>query len=213
MFIGKILLIGCDETLAQKIRNAFVPQFQEEVEEEQENINLNVTCMSPEQFQMNDTPVAESSPSFDLIVINQALLRTSFSALNRLFTRALGWLSTEEGSSGSGSLLVNGMLPPFENHRNDGDWVNGDAYLLLIHMRNLQDFDAALGNFEGGLLVVHPRRNPYRVPQKDLDALKFSYSDFRKHIDKLIPILSFAEMHDWLSNAMYTTRFVRSLQP
>lgn len=196
---NKVLLVGCDDTLATKIRKAFDVQFREK----EEHINFDISCMSPEQFQATTSPPS----SLDLIVINQAMLTASFITLKPLFTQAVAWLNTKYGS-----VLINGMLPAFKNYRKDEDWLNSDAYQLLIHMRSLRSFDAALGNFEGGLLVVHPRRNPYRVTQEDLDGLKFSYTDFRKHIDKVIPVLNFAELHDWFSNAMYTTRFVRSLR-
>lgn len=196
---NKVLLVGYDDTLVVKIQRAFTVQFQEVVE----HVNLEFKCLSPEQFLDYVTPAS----SFDIIIINQALLKTSYKYLKFLFTHALDCLNTGEGSS----ILINGMLPAFENHKVDAEWLNKDAYHLLIYMRTLNSFDAALGNFEGGLLVVHPRRNPYRVTPEALEELKFSYADFRKHMDKVIPVLSFAELHDWLSNPMYTKRFVRSL--
>jgi hypothetical protein len=79
-------------------------------------------------------------------------------------------------------------------------------------MRSLNNFDAALGNFEGGLLIVTPRQNPYRISQENLAQLKFSYTEFRKNVDKIIPILSFSEIHDWFTYSTYTKRFARNLQ-
>jgi hypothetical protein len=194
-----VLLVGCDDTTLTKLQAAFDPIFEEE---SQSLVALDARCVAPQQFTASTT-----SPDHDFIIINQAILRLAFADLKKLFNHALNMLHAEEGSS----VMVTGMLPVFNNTRIDADWASRDAYQLLIHMRTLVHFDAALGNFEGGLLVVHPRTNPYRFTQLELDAMDVSYDSFRKNADKFIPVLSFAEMHDWLTNPSYTKRFVRNL--
>jgi hypothetical protein len=197
---NKILLIGCDDSLEHKIRSAFLLQPHEQ--DDSMHYSLDFTCITSEQF-----TESKQLPPFHLIIINQASLKAPFQELKKLFTQALNLLSPDEASS----VLINGMLPAFENNRKNEDWVNHNAYHLIIHMRSLRNFDAALGNFEGGLLLVYPRRNPYRITQKDLDELNVSYADLRKNMDKVVPVLSFSEMHDWLSNETHTRRFVRCL--
>ena len=107
--------------------------------------------------------------------------------------------------------MINGMLPDIENYRNSNDWINGDTYKLLISMRSYQICDASLGLFENGLLLVYPRRNPYTSPIEELESLNLDYIAFRKNMDKLIPVLSFPEIHYWLTHSKSTRRFVRSL--
>lgn len=195
---NKVLLVGCDDKISLKLHNSIKQTFAEY----EDSLQIDLRCMSPEEFQSS-----HRLPAFDIIVINQALLKASYNKLKPLFIHALKSLNTEQGST----VLVNGMLPALENPRMDGDWSNQDAFQLLLLMRNINPFDAALSNFEGGLLVVLPRQNPYGMTAEAIAEIKLSYNDFRKNIDKFVPVLSFAEMHEWLSHPYHTKRFVKNL--
>ena len=195
---SKIGVIGCESAVLSKVRSSFSPIF----EEPYEILITDIHCVTQEDL-LNSV----HSSNFSLIIINQAFLKYSYATLLSTFFLALRLLSKVEGSG----VLVNGMLLPFENKKQGEEWVNGDTYHLIIKMRNLRDYDASLSNYEGGLLFVYHRRNPFFVSQTILDGLNVSYEMLRKNIDKFIPILSFSEMHDWLSNSNYTNRFVRKL--
>ena len=192
-------MVGCEDKVSAKIKSSFIQSFPEI----DPTVQLDFRCMNPEQFRKS-----QQVSFFDQIIINQALLKSSFSSLKPIFNHALKSLNREQGSC----VFVNGMLPAVENTRVDGNWLNADSYELIISMRSLNNFDAALGNFEGGLLIVTPRQNPYRISQENLAQLKFSYTEFRKNVDKIIPILSFSETHDWFTYSTYTKRFARNLQ-
>lgn len=196
---NKVLVVGCDGLLERKIQNAFKPVF----DEEKSHVSVDYRCIHTEHFIQLDPTLT----SFDLVIINQGKLKVSLAELQPLFVHSLSFI--QNGSMGN--VLINGMLPDFENHKKDIDWLGADAYQLIILMRSMRDHDAALSFYEGGLLLVHPRTNPYRILQHELTALNMTYAYFRKNMDKVVPVLSFAEMHEWLSNAAYTQRFVRSL--
>ena len=91
------------------------------------------------------------------------------------------------------------------------DWLSSDTYKILLRTRSLKNHDCCLGSFEGGLLLVQRRTNPYQVLLESMDRADLTHEFVRKNLDKILPVVSFAEMHEWLSHSQHTLRFSRPL--
>jgi hypothetical protein len=147
---------------------------------------------------------AHSRHTFDLIVVNQEVLNFDFEHLKHIVMECLPSLQTH-----TGMLVVNHMLAP--RYFIDDDIVDvnkvTDAWKLLADVRQHEYFDAALANFDNGLLIFCLRTNPYvQNAQYFLDR---SESILKQFLDRIIPILTLSEVHKWLSNSTGTTRYVR----
>lgn len=211
-FLGNVLLIGCDPGIALKLTRAF-KTLAFEIDD---GLSLRLQCLNPSDSTASfSDQISSFGILFDVVVINQALLKMTFVDLRECFGAAMDSLSQAgEGEGGGGgraggrrsSVLINGMLPDQSPHSE----VEADPYQLLLHMRSYGTCDAALGLFEEGLLLVIPRQNPYTFALEVLKKAHIRYFDYRKQMDRFIPVLSLAEMHIWLSSALGTKRYVRS---
>jgi hypothetical protein len=171
--------------------------------EPDDHLSLNLKCIDPaDSSKQIHGQINSFGFKFDLIVINQALLRLTFEQLRSFFGAAMDSVSQEPG----GSVLISGMLPHHSMHQDELD-----PFRLLLHMRSYGGCDAALSLSEGGLLLVIPRRNPYLFSVQVLESLNYDYAQYRQRMDRFIPVLSLAEVHIWLSTDTATTRYVRGV--
>lgn len=145
-----------------------------------------------------------SGQTFDVVVINQELLRFGFKDLQQVLLSCLQYLRAR-----TGMLIINHMFVSryfVEKTLSD----TGDAWKLLVAVRQYDFFDAALANFDNGLLIFCLRSNPFlQSAQFFLDRTE---SLLRLFLDRIIPILSLSEVHTWLSNSSGTTRYVRTFR-
>ena len=138
---------------------------------------------------------------FNLVVINQKALRFDFKSMQQSVLSVLRSLGSRPGV-----LIINEMRPTHYDISGEYD----DAWKMLADVRQHDFFDAALANFDGGLLVCSLRKNPYVISASfflDRDE-KFLMS----FLDRVIPVLSFPEVHAWLGNASSTTKYVRTFK-
>ena len=133
--------------------------------------------------------------SFDLIVINQREIGWSIRELLQAFMVAADHLANNNRSV----ILINGVLPNVQNHRNESTWNGKEVFKIIFYVRMLEGFDASLINVDDGLLIARKRRNPDVLSRHDFDQYGHDYAEFKRRMDKVISLLSFAEFHRWLS--------------
>ena len=192
-------MVGCETELVLKMENAFMDL----TPHDNVDLPLNIICLDLVDDQNSFRDMIETlGITFDLIVVNQQLLKMPFEQLRSCFGIAMDFIKPKKYSS----VLIRGMLPNSSPH--DGEL---DPFKLLLHMRSYTVCDAALGLFESGLLIVIPRRNPYGIRRTVLDSMNCTYDRYRSRMDKLIPLVTLSELHLWLSDESSTRRFVRNL--
>ena len=176
--------MGCDDSVVLKISRAFesLPSENDDV------LSLNFQCISP--FDSSTSIVEQISSfsyEFDIIIINQVLLKLNFENLRSCFGAAMGRIvnqaDADADADARGSVLINGMLPERSPHPEE----TLDPFQLLMHMRSYAACDAALGLFEGGLLLVIPRQNPYGFSAEVLQSAKYDYFKYRYDISDADP--------------------------
>jgi hypothetical protein len=142
--------------------------------------------------------------SFDVVVINQKLLHFDFERLQQALLTCLHYLKAR-----TGMLIVNHMLVSryFFDQLVPDAAAGTDAWKLLADVRQHDLFDAALANFDGGLLIICQRSNP--ILQSAQFFLERSERLLMLFLDRIIPVLSLPELHTWLSNSSGTKRYVR----
>lgn len=145
-----------------------------------------------------------SQHTFDVVVINQKVMHFGFAHLQQILLSCLQYLQAR-----TGVLIINHMLMSrYFPDQTDSD--TGDAWKLLADVRQHDFFDAALANFDDGLLIVCLRNNPFLLSaQFFLDRQE---SLLHRFLDRIIPILTLPEVHTWLSNSSGTTRYVRTFR-
>lgn len=141
---------------------------------------------------------------YDMIVINQELMHFGFDELQQVLLTCLRRLQAS-----TGSLVINHMLP-LRHHVEEVPSQAYDAWKLLADVRQHSFFDAAVANFDNGLLLVSVRDNPFVSSVQFFLERPKSY--FLRFIDRVIPVLTLSEVHTWLSNSSGTRRFVRSFK-
>jgi hypothetical protein len=198
LFLGKALMVGFSSTEALQTLH-HMDRFDDA------QLNIIPPDLLADSVALNvisEHLRAFSEQHFDVVVINQKLLRFGFEELQQVLLTCLQHLRAR-----TGMLLINHMLVSrYFADQTVSD--TGDAWKLLADVRQHDFFDAALANFDNGLLLVCLRSNPFL--QSAQFFLERPESLLMLFLDRIIPILAFPEVHTWLSNSSGTKRYVRT---
>ena len=93
-------------------------------------------------------------------------------------------------------------------------WL-GTAWKSVIDIRAMANVDMAVGDFDWGIGIVLLRTNPIPLEQRatatgtTLTDIQGNPDKFIRDFDQYVPLLSFYELHEWLSDPRGTSRYVR----
>jgi len=112
----------------------------------------------------------------------------------------------------TGVVLIHGGRPsyPYESRESTGlqpFYYFGDLWKLIVELRIDSSLDTAMGDFDGGVVIVTKRRNPMPLGTI-LPNVTLTVKNFLYNVDCLIPLLNLNEIDYWLHHENATLRYV-----